>query len=127
MILQKELQLQYSELKEEIGKLQRKVNEQDEKLTSCLSQQQQQKVLSTNNEIASDVRSLTRSVAKSSLPRTCNEARLADPTLANGIYWVDPDGQGVGDDPIQVYCDMSKGKFLNLFCIMNLNYFIYIL
>jgi hypothetical protein len=26
-----------------------------------------------------------------------------------GNYWIDPDGQGVGDDPIFVYCDMATG------------------
>jgi hypothetical protein len=26
------------------------------------------------------------------------------------MYWIDPDGQGVGDAPISVFCDMSTGK-----------------
>ncbi|EFX87112.1 hypothetical protein DAPPUDRAFT_312655 [Daphnia pulex] len=26
------------------------------------------------------------------------------------MYWIDPDGQGVGDAPIYVYCDMAKGS-----------------
>lgn len=41
--------------------------------------------------------------------RTCREARLADPSLTSGMHWIDPDGQGVGDDPIYVYCDMITG------------------
>ena len=33
--------------------------------------------------------------------RTCRELLLADPSsLKSGMYWIDPDGQGVGDDPI---------------------------
>ncbi|XP_046646959.1 uncharacterized protein LOC124337002 [Daphnia pulicaria] len=47
---------------------------------------------------------------KNSMPRTCREARAADPSLSSGMYWIDPDGQGVGDDPIYVYCDMAKGS-----------------
>ncbi len=43
---------------------------------------------------------------KSSSLRTCHETRAADPSLTSGMYWIDPDGQGVGDDPINVYCDM---------------------
>lgn len=42
--------------------------------------------------------------------RTCQEAILADSSLNSGMYWIDPDGQGYGDAPIYVYCDMSKGK-----------------
>ncbi len=52
----------------------------------------------------------TQSAARNSIPRTCREARLADPTLTSGMHWIDPDGQGVGDDPIYVYCNMTTGK-----------------
>ena len=44
------------------------------------------------------------------LARTCREVRAADPSLTSGMYWIDPDGQGIGDDPIYVYCDMTIGK-----------------
>ena len=44
------------------------------------------------------------------MPRSCAEARSADPTLQSGNYYVDPDGTNVGDDPIYVYCDMSTGN-----------------
>ncbi|KAK4011383.1 hypothetical protein OUZ56_020497 [Daphnia magna] len=26
------------------------------------------------------------------------------------MYWIDPDGQGVGDDPIYVFCNMTTGS-----------------
>lgn len=42
--------------------------------------------------------------------RTCRELHQADPSLNSGMYWIDPDGQGVGDDPIYVECDMTTGK-----------------
>ena len=60
-----------------------------------------------------------RSVGKSvSFPRTCRELRASDPTLTSGMHWIDPDGQGVGDDPIFVYCDMAKG----ILCMVYIKY-----
>ena len=47
---------------------------------------------------------------KSGTSRTCRELHAADPTLPSGMQWIDPDGQGVGDSPIYVYCDMKTGK-----------------
>ncbi len=38
--------------------------------------------------------------------RSAWEIRQADPTAADGIYWIDPDGAGV-IAPFQVYCDMA--------------------
>ncbi|EFX87243.1 hypothetical protein DAPPUDRAFT_97326 [Daphnia pulex] len=36
--------------------------------------------------------------------------RAADPSASSGMYWIDPDGQGVGDDPIYVHCNMASGS-----------------
>ena len=52
-----------------------------------------------------------QSSGKSGISRTCRELRAANPSIASGMQWIDPDGQGIGDDPIYVYCDMSTGKF----------------
>ena len=49
-----------------------------------------------------------------SMPRSCAEARSADPTLQSGNYYVDPDGTNVGDDPIYVYCDMQTGNIQSI-------------
>ena len=49
-------------------------------------------------------------VGKTAIYRTCRESRSADPSLSSGMYWIDPDGVGVGDDPIYVYCNMTTGK-----------------
>jgi hypothetical protein len=59
---------------------------------------------------------------RSAIPRTCREARLADPSLNSSMYWINPDGQGVGDDPIYVHCDMTTGttdtgKMMKQFCV----------
>ncbi len=50
-----------------------------------------------------------KSGTKGVMPRSCHEVRMADPSLPTDVYWIDPDGQDVGDDPIQVNCDMSTG------------------
>lgn len=49
------------------------------------------------------------------LPRTCSTARVANPLLTSGLYWIDPDGPAFGEEPIRVYCNMNTGqiKFLN--------------
>ena len=44
-------------------------------------------------------------------PKTCYDARASNPSLTSGMYWIDPDGQGRGDEPIYVYCNMSSGNF----------------
>lgn len=46
---------------------------------------------------------------KSAIFRTCYESRAADPSLISGMQWIDPDGQGIGDDPIFVYCNTTTG------------------
>ena len=47
---------------------------------------------------------------QNTLPRTCQAARLANPSLSSGLYWLDPDGTTSGDGPIRVYCNMDTGK-----------------
>ena len=42
--------------------------------------------------------------------RTCHEAHAADSSLKSGTHWIDPDGKGVGDDPIRVHCNMTTGN-----------------
>lgn len=41
--------------------------------------------------------------------RTCHETRASDPSLPTGMYFIDPDGQDIGDNPIYVHCDMATG------------------
>jgi predicted nuclease with TOPRIM domain len=56
-----------------------------------------------------NVEILSRSSGKSGNPRTCREIHSSDPSLPSGMFWIDPDGQGVGDDAIYVHCDMTTG------------------
>ena len=64
-----------------------------------------------SKSIAANYRqNVIQSNGRSGIPRTCRELRAANPSLASGMQFIDPDGQGIGDDPIYVYCDMSTGK-----------------
>ncbi len=64
---------------------------------------------------------VNQSNGKSGTPRTCRELRATNPSLASGMQFIDPDGQGIGDDPIFVYCDMSTGKYFVIFIYLFLN------
>ena len=44
--------------------------------------------------------------------KNCADMRKFNPLLKSGLFWIDPDGHGIGDDPIHVYCDMANGILL---------------
>jgi hypothetical protein len=48
-------------------------------------------------------------------PRTCLEARDSGlPEFKeSGMYWIDPDGVGIGDGAIYVHCDMKTGEIVD--------------
>ena len=52
-------------------------------------------------------------IKRNSDPKTCWEAHVADRSLDSGMFWIDPDGSGRGDEPIYVYCNMTTGKLFN--------------
>ena len=41
--------------------------------------------------------------------RSCQEIFNFNPSLPSGMYWIDPDGQGVGDAPMVAHCDFETG------------------
>jgi hypothetical protein len=102
------LEKENSRLKETVTQLKIKIEQQDSILKDLqhLRQTNRGSKLSTRN-IALENSFNGKSAA---IPRTCREARLSNPALTSGMYWIDPDGQGVGDDPISVFCDMISGK-----------------
>ena len=51
------------------------------------------------------------STVQKSIHRSCHEMFAADVFLISGFYWIDPDGNGAGDDPINVYCELTTGKY----------------
>jgi hypothetical protein len=94
-------------LETKVMRLEAQLEQQNSLLTSLQSNDQ------THYNLVSN-KTLSQSTSKSAIGRTCREVRAADPALASGMYWIDPDGQGVGDDPINVYCNMTSGNpFLN--------------
>ena len=97
-------EVQFGHLKDEVEQLKSKIHQQDLLLASYAS-------LPTQDHHQLDKTNMLNTVgSKGGMPRSCHEARLADPSLPTDVYWIDPDGQGVGEDPIQVNCDMSTGK-----------------
>ena len=101
-----------------VTRLETKVNEQ-ETIINFLLQANELPVSPTGSKsiAANNRQNIIQSSGKSGksgIPRTCREFRAANPSIASGMQWIDPDGQGIGDDPIYVYCDMSTGKFRHL-------------
>ncbi len=78
----------------------------EEKVIRLESKVQQ---LESANALRGNIKSVDSLTGRSAISRTCREARLADPSLDSGMHWIDPDGQGVGDYPIYVHCDMTTG------------------
>ncbi len=99
------LEQMVTELKIEVSELEETVQQQGLLLDELNNRPQ------TNRKFGSKTTEIdfqpTTNVA---ILRTCHETRASDPSLTSGMYWIDPDGQGVGDEPIYVYCDMVTGK-----------------
>ena len=54
--------------------------------------------------------------------RTCPEERAtSNSSLPSGMYWIDPDGQDVGDDPINVFCCKYRNRESNIFYYLMCN------
>ena len=75
---------------------------------------QQKKCPSTSYQSHSENVQIARQSTEtiSTMPRTCRDIREAHPSQSSGMYWIDPDGQGVGDDPIVVSCNMTRSWLL---------------
>ena len=92
------------QLESKVTQLEGKVTRLEQK--KQLQQELLMEKLKKDREISSSIGE--NSVGKSVFfPRICRELRASDPSLDSGMNWVNPDGQGVGDDPIYVYCNMG--------------------
>ncbi len=107
------MESEVGKLKEKIDMLEAKIEEQDNLLKDC-SSTCSRKARETKEDVSvhktEDIQVNIRMKGILSDPKTCLEARTADPTLDSGMFWIDPDGQGRGDDPIYVYCNMTTGR-----------------
>ena len=110
--LRQDLTLKVVQLEAKNVQLETKVQEQEKILTFLLQATDELPVSSTDSKsiVANNRQNIIQSSGKSGIPRTCREFRTANPSIASGMQWIDPDGQGIGDDPIYVYCDMLTGK-----------------
>ncbi len=96
-------------------RLETKVQEQ-ETILNFLLQANELPISPTGSKSIENYRqNVNQSNGKSGIPRTCRELRAANPSLSSGMQWIDPDGQGIGEDPIYVYCDMSTGEYFVIF------------
>ncbi len=103
-------------------RLEAKVQEQETILNFLLQSNEVPVSPNGSKSLAANYRKNTiQSNGKSGIPRTCREFRAVNPSLASGMQFIDPDGQGIGDDPIYVFCDMSTGKFSSFSFISFLN------
>jgi len=95
------------ELKIEVDQLKKKFVEIENRLESILT-------TSTNN-VGDHLRRQESAVhvagkGRDFLPRSCYELKATNPSAQSGLYFIDPDGQINGDDPVQAYCDMDTSK-----------------
>ena len=77
-----------------------------------MGQQEEYRKILNRQSAVQETKNLKKRQAeqRNAIFRTCRELHLDDPSLNSGMYWIDPDGQGLGDDPIYVQCDMTTGK-----------------
>ncbi len=92
-------------LEANVTRLEEKVKQMELQLLLMAKERQRHKSLSTSVEA-----NMPNSMSKHVFHRTCHEARAANSSLVSGMHWIDPDGRGVGDEPIHVHCNMTTGN-----------------
>lgn len=93
-------------LEAKITALEEKTEQQEVLLTTLQNEQE------TTTPMATVSVEIDRRLIKNSpVFRTCREMNEANPLLDSGMYWIDPDGKGIGDDAFSVYCNMTSGMF----------------
>lgn len=93
-----QLEVESTELKTGVVQLEKIVEEQESIFAVLKTGKDDRSLLNTQ-----------QSSTRAAVLRTCRELRVSDSSLTSGEYWIDPDGSGVGDDPILVYCNMTTG------------------
>ena len=99
-------------LKMKVELLEAKIVEQEHLLKECKTCSNMKKKSENKMPLEYDVIDYSlQKIKRPSLlaPKTCLEALTEDPSLESGMFLIDPDGQGRGDDPIYVYCNMATG------------------
>ena len=101
-----EKNIRWEELASKMTRLEETIQQQK----FLIKEFQNERQSSISSELIASKLEINGQVRKSvSFPRTCRELRAADPSLHSGMHWIDPERQGVGDDPIYIYCNMTTG------------------
>ena len=90
------------EIKVEVGQLKKKNVELEQKLESILTTP-----VDKGNHARKQNSAVISGSGRDFLPRSCYELKATNPSAQSGLYFIDPDGQINGDDPVQAYCDMD--------------------
>ncbi|XP_057379958.1 uncharacterized protein LOC130702306 [Daphnia carinata] len=85
------------DLETKVGRLEAKIEKQDSLLA----------ILEKGHHPLKDNVDINQPRRQIVILRTCHEIHVANPSHLSGMYWIDPDGQGIGDPPIHVHCDME--------------------
>lgn len=101
-------------LEAKIAALEEKAEHQESVLTTLQNEQE------NTTPMAPDSVEIDHPIVKNNpIFRTCYEMNEANPLLDSGMYWIDPDGIGIGDDAFTVYCNMTSGKFSTEVCYLR--------
>ncbi|XP_046456826.1 uncharacterized protein LOC124203952 [Daphnia pulex] len=96
-------------LETKVTRLEAKVEQQESQIAALILKEREKDQSSSTKKFTMSVE-LNQNYKRNAIFRTCQELRSSNPLLESGMYWIDPDGQGVGDDAIHVLCDMKSGK-----------------
>ncbi|XP_046645880.1 uncharacterized protein LOC124336212 [Daphnia pulicaria] len=106
--IKEDLEAKVVNLETKVARLEAQVNHQESIFTALIKSERDKKFASQKG-ISRNVET-NEHYKRNAAPRTCGEVFATNPLLDSGMYWIDPDGQGVGDNAINVYCNMTTGS-----------------
>jgi len=122
-----QLKVQVSNQQIEIDQLKKKNVELEDKLESSIFKGNSNTGDSHHSRIKNAVIAANIVGNKDFLPRSCYELKATNPTAQSGLYFIDPDGQINGDDPVQAYCDMDTSIIHRKSYYILMLFYIYIM
>lgn len=107
--IKEDLEAKVVNLETKVARLEAQVNHQESIFTALIKSERDKK-FALEKGISRNVET-NEHYKRNAAPRTCGEVFATNPLLDSGMYWIDPDGQGVGDNAINVYCNMTTGEY----------------
>jgi hypothetical protein len=107
--IKEDLEAKVVNLETKVARLEAQVNHQESIFTALIKSERDKK-FALEKGISRNVET-NEYYKRNAAPRTCGEVFATNPLLDSGMYWIDPDGQGVGDNAINVYCNMTTGEY----------------